>query len=164
MNNFHDFCKDQIERLGSFPDFRFYKQSAIDELTAWLEEHAAGSKANATVFITEVTQWENLPKISDLNSLWRQMFPKPEDVRRDCERCGGSGWIEVQGKFGLSAAYQCHHGPVSDADRRMGVRLSPALRRHYSQEQIAARERAKRWVGSGGKPVVAVVAHLMEGV
>lgn len=152
QEHWHDFCNSQIERLGgAFPDFRFYKQPAIDELVAWLEDKAQGNKQNAMVFITEVTQFSDLPRIAELNNLWRQMYPAPDDVRKGCERCDGVGWIQVDGPFGLGAAYPCHHGPVTDADRRMGLKIPPAMQARYMREQREASPRAEVWQGTGGK-------------
>ena len=100
QQQFHDFCIEQIDRLGgAFPDFRFYKPAAVDELVAWLESKAAGDKQNAMVFITEVTQFENLPRIADLNALWGRLHAPPQRpvASAVCPFCTGTGWEDREG-------------------------------------------------------------------
>lgn len=143
---FHDFCEAQIERLGgAFPDFRFTKSGALQELAAWLEDHAKGDRSRATAFITSVTEFANMPTIAELNKLWYQMWPNVDTVKREarekCQRCGGTGWITVQGPYDTSAAYPCTHQPETDADRRMGVRIHPSVAKHYAAEGIPAEGR-----------------------
>lgn len=140
--DWHRFCQDQIERMGgAFPDFRFYKQGAVDELVSWLETKAKGDKQDAMVFVTELTEFENLPKLAEMNALWKRLFPTPSEARRECSRCDGTGYVQVDGPFGLSAAYPCTHQPETDADRRMGVRMSPALAARYAAEHREADQR-----------------------
>ena len=144
--DWHNFCVDQIDRMGgAFPDFRFYKQPAIDELVAWLETKANGDKQAAMTFVTEVTEFENLPKISDLNALWRRLNPKPEEVRKDCHRCQGSGFVQVEGPYGLSSAYPCTHQPETESDRRMGLRMTPTQAKRYMDESTEAGKRQVEW-------------------
>jgi hypothetical protein len=97
FESFREYCVVQIERLGgAFPDFRFYKAGAVEELVNWLESKAAGDKAKATGLITEVCEFENLPKIADLNAVWRRLFPPVESSERlRCQICNGTGWEEV---------------------------------------------------------------------
>lgn len=136
---FHDYCEQQIERLGAaFPDVRFMRVGALQELTTWLEEHAKGDKSRAAQFITSVTEFANMPTIAQLNTLWYQMWPNKDTIAREarevCQRCHGTGFISVDGPFGLSAAYPCTHAPETEADRRMGLRLTPALQSSYAAE------------------------------
>lgn len=145
--DWHNFCVDQIDRLGgAFPDFRFYKVGAVDELVAWLETKAAGDKQNAMTFITEVTEFENLPRIADLNALWRRLNPKPEEVRKDCARCQGSGFVTVPGPYGLSSAYPCTHQPDTESDRRMGLRMNPAQAKRYMNQVAESDKRHVAWL------------------
>jgi hypothetical protein len=67
------------------------------------------------------------------------------DIRRRCRRCNGDGWIVVNGEYGTSAAYPCSHREASDDDRRMGVRFTPAVARHYSQGQNLTEDHAA-WI------------------
>jgi len=56
-----------------------------------------------------------------------------------CSYCGGQHWVMIDGPFGLSAAYRCNHlGPVP---LNVGVRITPAMAKHYAIEAEAARIR-----------------------
>ncbi len=95
---FHDFCESQIERLGgAFPDFRFMRQGAVQELVAWLEGRAAGDRSRATTFVTSLTEFSAMPTMADMSRLWARMFPSAESIAdQSCQYCRGSGWEEIE--------------------------------------------------------------------
>lgn len=72
----------------------------------------------------------------------------PDDISltqtaRDCSYCHGEIWIAIDGPYGLSAVYHCtHNGPVP---LNVGVRLTPAMEKHYAMEAEAARLRRDAW-------------------
>ena len=155
---FHDFCEAQIDRLGgAFPDFRFTKMGAIQELVVWLEDHAKGDKSRAVAFITSVTEFANMPTIAELNKHWYGMFPNKDtaarEAREECSRCNGTGWIEVAGPFGMSSAYPCSHQPESEADRRMGLHIAPSMIPHYAQEARESEVRKEAWSKNKHNPM-----------
>lgn len=113
---FREFCEDQIQRLpGAFPDMRFYQPGAIKELVNWLEAKAGGNEERAAAVITEVTEFESIPSIAQLNQVWDRMFPQQEKrVNHECEHCNGTGWESVTAldRFGavVSGARRCRSG------------------------------------------------------
>lgn len=111
---FHDLCEAQIERLGAtFPDIRFMKMGALQELSGWLESRAKGDEQQAIGFITSVTEMAAMPTIAEMNKLWHQMFNAPEEEKRiaapSCEWCTGTGWEDIEGvvKSGPFAGQPC---------------------------------------------------------
>jgi hypothetical protein len=120
----------------------------IKFLAKTLAKHAHSDQHAAAVIATWIEKWPKWPRPADLVQMC-EIVADPtvtaqRATRENCQRCGGSGWIEVQGEFGLTACYPCSHGPETDADRRMGVRITPALRRHYAQEAVRGEERARQ--------------------
>lgn len=111
IKTFREFCHDQIQRLpGAFPDMRFYQAGAMDELVNWLEAKAAGNEERAAAVITEVTEFENIPSIAQLNQVWDRLFPRESrPVNYSCERCSGTGFEIVEGTYG-SGARRCRSG------------------------------------------------------
>ncbi len=121
-----------------------------------LGKHAKSERHAELVIDGWIEHWPQWPKPSELVQLCG-ITDAPEQaqarsVRESCHRCGGSGWISVDGPYGTSAAYPCSHNNESEADRRAGVRISPALHRHYGALSEAAEPDRDRWTGSGGKP------------
>ncbi len=156
--DFHDLCEAQIERLtGAFPDFRYTKLGGVQELVTWLEDHAKGDRSRANEFITSVTEMPQMPTIAQLNALWYQMWPNKDtaarEAREECSRCGGSGYIEVAGPFGMGSAYPCSHQPETDADRRMGLKIAPSMVRHYQQDAEDSQVRKEAWGKSEHNPM-----------
>lgn len=107
--NFRDFCTQMIERLGgAFPDMRFYKAGAIEELVNWLEAKASGSEERAAQLVTIAGEMEEIPSIADLNRLWTRLYITPNAkpiASPDCLHCAGTGWEEREGtiKSGMFA-------------------------------------------------------------
>ncbi len=75
-----------------------------------------------------------------------EMTPDDETLTssaRDCNWCHGELWISIDGSYGLSAAHRCtHDGPPPP---NVGVRLTPAMEKHYAMEAEAARLRRDAW-------------------
>lgn len=99
---FHALCEAQIERLGgAFPEFRFTKPGAVQELVAWLEDRAKGDEKQTIGFITSVTELSVMPTIADLNKIWHRLYGiaglEKHVASRDCQACNGTGWEEIEG-------------------------------------------------------------------
>jgi hypothetical protein len=111
VEEFRAFCTSQIERLGgAFPEFRFYREGSIEELTNWLEAKADGDCNRAMTLVTEACGFEELPSIATLNAVWERLFPKPVRYAScDCEHCGGSGW-EIVRRGNAEGANRCRCG------------------------------------------------------
>jgi hypothetical protein len=133
-----------------------------------ISKFSSSERHAALVVETWIDTWPQFPKPSDIRQQCETIkdptYEAIQRTREDCNRCGGTGWISVDGPFGTSAAYHCSHQPESEQDRRMGVRISPALARHYGALDAAAEPERDRWVGSGGKPLAATVARIMADV
>ena len=161
-------AKQEVARLaGAALSFAPDKGGA-DILAKALEKHAKSEKHASVVITRWIESWPQWPKPSELVQLCGNIPDPGQDAarqaREECQRCGGSGWISVEGPYGTSAAYPCSHGPETELDRRQGVRISPALHRHYAALDEAAAPERERWTGSGGKPLARVMAGIMEGV
>ncbi len=164
---FRQFVAEQVARLTSFKDFSSLPQEGKKEFvdvlfdlakepnpgrdrTAldWLDS-APAQMVRATV--TDCSEFEKVPTIADVRSVWNRLFPPASNLRKDCPRCAGEGWVTVDGPYGTSAAYSCTHQPATEADKRMGVRMHPSTAEHYRQLEVEAAPRRAEWVGSGGK-------------
>ena len=137
-------------------------------LAKMLGEHASSNEHAGAVVASWIAHWPKWPRPSDIKQFCEQT-PDPHmtevaQTRKECQRCGGSGWISVQGPHGTSAAYPCTHQPGTDADRRMGVQIHPSVVAHYRQLDIEADGRRRRWIGSGGRPNSEVVADIVGGL
>lgn len=117
MADFRTFCMYQIERLtGAFPDMRFYKAAALEELANWLEAKAKGDEHRAAELVTEVTEFAEIPSISAMNAVWARMFPPPiHEAKANCADCDGTGWVMVKCDGG-EAAKRCKCGPPPSSD------------------------------------------------
>lgn len=126
---FRDYCTYQIERLGgAFPDFRFYKSGAFEELVNWLDARAAGNRGRASALITEATELSQLPSIADLSVIWLRLFPPPppREASPDCPHCNGSGWVIVT-RNNCDGADRCACGVPPVADPSKPARVPPRL-------------------------------------
>ncbi len=65
-------------------------------------------------------------------------------IRKECLYCHGDGWRTVEGPYGTSAAFPCsHRAELTEAEKLMGVPLSPGVQRMYhAQEQRGDEARA----------------------
>ena len=160
---FTEFVKQQVERLGSIADFSMkISMPGQMEITEWLIAAANESSMKrkrsgqaewlreseparrVKAVIDECVEFESAPGLADIRAVWRRVNPPKEQARNECPRCQGTGFIVVDGPYGTSAAYPCSHKPETDADRRMGVRIAPAVEGRYKREAVeaAARYRA----------------------
>lgn len=114
----------------------------------------------------ELATYSDVPLLATVKSVWNRMYPAPCEERLRCPYCNGMGWVIVEGEFGTSAARPCSHQPPTESELCMGVRISPAVRRHYIHLEQDAAQRRKRWIGSGGKPepIRETIARVMEAV
>ena len=94
---------------------------------------------------SEIARLDEIPTVGEFRQMWFRLNPPVSKQREECRRCGGSGWIVVEGEYGTSAAYPCSHKAESEADRRMGVRFAPSVAKHYSEEQTLS-ERDQVWI------------------
>lgn len=115
---------------------------------AWL--NVEGAKRVKAVCV-ELATFLDVPLLPTVKAVWNRLYPKADAARLACDRCGGTGWISVEGPHGASAAYPCTHQPETDADRRMGVPMHPSVAAHYRQLDIEAEGRKALYVGSVGK-------------
>jgi hypothetical protein len=123
--SFRDYCASQIDRLGgAFPDFRFYKPGAVEELANWLEARANGDRARASQLITEATEFADIPSIADLNAIWYRLFPaQTREPNPNCPHCGGSGW-EVITRGGAEGVIACPNKcPVPEWDPMKSIKF-----------------------------------------
>ncbi|HZL57796.1 MAG TPA: hypothetical protein VFC21_11965 [Bryobacteraceae bacterium] len=148
--------KNEIEKLKraalSFPP----DDDGVIVLAKALAKHAQSETHAAAVVDSWIEKWPQWPKPSEVTQLC-QVIADPKQAharaqREKCGRCGGSGYVEVQGEFGMTAAYPCTHLPMTDSDARMGLKIPPAMRPGYMRERREAEPRAEVWRGSGGKP------------
>ncbi len=103
-----------------------------------LAKHAQSEHHAAAVADTWIEKWPQWPKPSDITQLC-QVVADPKQAharqaREKCDRCHGTGYVEVQGEFGMTAAYPCTHLPMTESDARMGLKIPPAMRPRYSEE------------------------------
>lgn len=116
VQTFREFCEDQIQRLpGAFPDMRFYQSGAMGELVNWLEAKSAGNEERAIAVITEVTEFETIPSIAQLNQVWDRIFPRESrPANFGCQDCNGTGWetLTALDRFGtvVEGARRCRSG------------------------------------------------------
>ncbi len=113
-------------------------EKAAAVLTKALAKHAQSESHAAAVVDGWIEKWPQWPKPSELTQLCHVIAdPKQAQARQareKCDRCHGTGWVEVQGEFGMTAAYPCTHLPMTESDARMGLKIPPAMRRRYSEE------------------------------
>lgn len=151
---FRDYCADQIERLGgAFPEMRFYKRGAIEELVNWIEAKAAGDEAKAAGVITEACELSEIPKIADLNAIWTRLYVAPGIViaSPDCQYCSGSGF-EIIERRGIEAARKCRCGGTAPgglmgstpANRESLQRENSKFAAELAQEMRVAQQRPAR--------------------
>ena len=114
---------------------------------AWLKVEGA---QRVKAVCDELQTFLDVPLLPTVKAVWHRLYPKADAARLACERCGGSGWISVNGPHGTSAAYPCTHQPETESDRRMGVRIPPAVATHYRQLDIEAEGRKAVCEGQGG--------------
>jgi hypothetical protein len=108
-NEFRNFCADQLERLGgAFPKFGLYSSATKTELVSWMESKAHGNRERVVALITEVSEFDNLPTLADLNRIWLRMFPVSfRQPNRDCGECHGFGFKITLRRFDISGASRC---------------------------------------------------------
>lgn len=158
---FNEFVKKRMEPFAALkPPYGMKYEDMYPALGACLIE-LAGLKSGATKateldwiqtvegarvnqVCREAAENEECPTTTTLRSIWKRLFPPESAVRKECPRCHGEGFVVVDGPYGTSAAYPCSHKPETDADRRMGVRITPAVEGRYKREAVeaAARYRA----------------------
>ena len=131
-----------LEAAGVPPDMK------RDHAQSWLK--VEGAKKVKEV-CDELMTFQDVPLLPTVRAVWNRLHPDPADARRNCERCEGAGWIQVDGPFGLGAAFPCTHAPATEADTRMGLKIPPAMRTRYMREERESRPRAEVWQGTGGK-------------
>lgn len=107
-------------------------------LAKMLGKYALSDEHAGAVVAGWISKWPKWPRPSDIKQVCESIADPHQaqaaESRQKCQRCQGSGFISVQGPFGLSAAFPCTHGPETESDRRMGVKLSPAQSSQYRQE------------------------------
>jgi hypothetical protein len=117
---------------------------------AWMQSDS-GSRVNQVCL--EAADGEECPTAATLKSIWRRLYPPMNEQRENCGRCGGSGFIIVDGEHGTSGAYPCSHRAESEADRRMGIRFSPVTARLYAKDMREAEERKIAWAKNSNNPI-----------
>lgn len=156
---FTDFVVFQVDRLGAIAEFASkISEAGQREIAEWLLKAAAETKPDRKLgggaewlreseaarqvrqVIDECVEFASPPSLADIAQVWRRLFPPLNEVRGNCEYCGGSGYRALEGEYGISGAYPCTHRPMSEADYRMGVRMAPAVAKMYAEE-----------MGEGGK-------------
>lgn len=134
-------------------------EKAAAVLTKALAKHARSEHHAAAVVDGWIEKWPQWPKPSEITQLC-QVIADPKQAharqaREKCGRCHGTGYVEVQGEFGMTAAYPCTHAPMTEMDARMGLKIPPAMRPRYSEEARRAHqahlELLKRRMASGDK-------------
>ncbi len=107
-------------------------------LAKMLAKHALSDEHAAAVVAGWINHWPKWPRPSDIKQFCEvtadPRMAAAAETRKGCHRCGGTGWISVDGPFGLSAAYPCTHQEETESDRRMGVRIPPAQASAYMAE------------------------------
>jgi hypothetical protein len=159
---FREFVTEQINRLKSFANFsRDVPEDGQKEIRRWLEERAGcdpKARSESTIkwleydegarrvkaVIDECLTFETMPDLRTMRAVWDRMYPPMNQQRAACDRCQGSGWITVEGPYGTSAAHPCSHRAPTEADQRMGVRISPTVERMYQAEARELPERIER--------------------
>lgn len=111
-------------------------------LAKMLGKHALSDEHAGAVVSSWIAHWPKWPRPSDIKQFC-EVTPDPRmaqdtAMRLGCPRCQGNGYISVAGPFGTSAAYPCTHQAETESDRRMGVRISPAIARRYSAQAVEA--------------------------
>lgn len=103
-----------------------------------LAKHAQSESHAAAVVDGWIDSWPQWPKPSEITQLCQTIAdPKQAHARakrEGCGRCNGTGWVEVAGEFGMTAAHPCTHLPMTESDARMGLRITPAMRPRYMRE------------------------------
>lgn len=169
--NFADFVSEQLDRLGAISEWslriteagrreiaKWLYETANDPTpkrkrqgaSEWLRESAAAQRVKSV--IDECVEFETPPGLADIKAVWRRVNPPANETRRNCQRCGGSGFIEVAGPYGTSAAFPCSHGPATERDSRMGVRIAPSVETHYQREAREAPVHREAWESSRANP------------
>ncbi len=164
---FRKFVNEQIARLTAFEDFNRLADTGKKEYSDllfdlaqepqpkrdrsaldWLDSAPA---RNVKAVIDEGIEFQKHPTLYDIRAIWKRLIAAPlASARQQCERCHGTGFVEVEGPFGLSSAYPCTHQPETEQDRRMGLRMTPVQARSYMREMKEAAPRAAVWQGTGG--------------
>lgn len=176
---FKRFVADQTARLSAFEAFARMPEDGKKGFVELLFEKASEPSPRrdrseidwysdepgrrVCTVIRECLEFENVPSLADIRAVWNRLYPAARQVSPDCTRCAGSGWVTIAGPFGTSAAYPCTHQPESEADRRMGVRIHPALGEYYAALEREAAPRRAIYVGSNGSPNREALQRLMRG-
>ncbi len=150
--NFKRFVGEQVERLCAFEAFARLPEGGKKEFVNALFDKAGEQKpqrdrsafdwrdsipANQVVsVINECLDFVNSPSLADVRAVWNRLFPPVAELRKDCDRCEGTGWVIVEGPFGTSAAHPCTHQPETEQDRRMGVRINPAQKQAKTETGV----------------------------
>ena len=172
---FDEFVVEQVERLGAIPEFvAKVTEGGRKEIVKWLTKeadeptparqrlgaseriHESPAAGRVKSVIDECVEFTAPPGLSDIKAVWRRLNPPLNEQREKCSRCGGTGWIVVQGEYGTSAAYPCTHKPKTEAEDRLGVKFAPAVAAQYSREIIESRERNEAWRASKEFPLTKV--------
>jgi len=169
--NFEEFATEQLDRLGCIQEWslkvsaagqkeivRWLLETANDptpkrkrhSASEWLRESPAAQRIKAV--IDECVEFETPPGLADIKAVWRRVNPPANETRKSCQRCVGSGFIQVDGPYGTSAAYPCSHGPETERDQRMGVLIAPAVESHYQAEGREVGTNREAWESSRANP------------
>jgi hypothetical protein len=118
-------------------------------------EKNSRSQAHAQLVVdTWIERSREWPKPSDIAQLCAEL-DDPDNLakqaRQACEWCNGDGWREVQGPYGLTAAYPCDH--KGSGPGNLGVKLSPAENTRYREGAIRADAAGEEWRKSPVNPM-----------
>ena len=159
---FKRFVADQCARMTSFDNFAKLPEAGRKEIVDWIFARAAEPDARldrtemdwlyhstpakkVKGLVDECLEFEAGPGIHEIKQVWNRLNPPANVAREECSRCNGTGWIEVQGPFGMSAAYPCSHQPETEGDRRMGLKIAPSMVSHYVREASDSEIRKEAW-------------------
>lgn len=101
-------CKEQFERLGVFPNYRFLPRPAKDEYHEWIMRKARrdGRKVNSLIDKV-IEECDRLPSLHELAGMWAKLNPiEPE---KDCPECHGAAFrvVEINGMEGAVPCARC---------------------------------------------------------
>lgn len=116
--------------------------AGVKVLARALAKHAQSESHAAAVVDGWIDSWPQWPKPSEITQLCQNIADPKQSFarakREGCTRCNGTGWVEVPGEFGMTAAHPCTHLPATLSEARMGLRISPAMRPRYMRESQQA--------------------------
>jgi len=154
---FREFVVNQVLRFHSFPRFQMdlgeHGETVIVDFLTDTAGNPQGDKKlmqwigtepgeRVCAVVGECLTFERTPGLPDVRGAWQRLYP-PVPKAVDCPYCSGSGWRTIEGEYGTSGAYRCDH--TGKVPSNMGVRMSPGVARHYSQEQRESEKRRIEW-------------------